>query len=257
MTKWAIVGDIHSNLEALDSVIADAQRNGATKFACIGDLVGYGPDPNEVVERVIELGMVCVMGNHEHFVLGREGASLLHPVPALLVEWTKSELTESSRKYIESLAYVDSAHDFLLTHSSLSAPNKFHYCLYPEDVHREFFEKNGEANTKVMPYDGKLGFMGHTHEVAIYKASAYAEDQVRMVINPNELHLNTGWAYVVNIGAVGQPRDGEPKASYVIYDNIKRTVEFYRVPYDIQTTQAKMEAKGLPSQLIARLAKGI
>ena len=238
--KFAIFGDIHANLEALETVLADAADQGADQHACIGDIVGYNANPNECIARVQSLECAVVKGNHD------EEASLdteiigLNPLAQAALEWTRDHLTEDNKQWLRELRMVKQVRDFTIVHATLDSPTHWHYVMNKFDAMASFSYQYTQ-----------LCFFGHTHTPRIYMKgqSVTVEDTERVHIAPN-------CKYFINVGSVGQPRDGDPRASYALYDHDNQTVQIRRLSYGIEETQRKIIDGGLPEPLAARLDFG-
>jgi len=239
-TKCAILGDIHGNLEALDAVLEDAAKLGVDSYVCVGDLVGYNANPAECLERIRSLDAVTVRGNHDHYCSHDESLDDFHPLAANVVDWTRRQLSSEEIQYLRDLRMVRGVNGFTIVHSTLDMPEKWGYV---------FDSLDAEANFNYQPTS--VCFHGHTHVPVVYQKhgsvnkSEYATLQVRL-----------GEKYFVNVGSVGQPRDGDPRAAYAVYDLEKGEIELRRMAYDIETTQRKIREVGLPERLAARLELG-
>jgi len=239
--RYAILGDIHGNLEALTAVLEDAKTQGATDYACVGDLVGYNANPAETLQRVRELGMLCVRGNHDHYVAHDEFAHDFHPLAANVVDWTRMQIGEDNLSFLRALSMKRMVSGFLLVHSTLDMPEKWGYV---------FDELEAEASFNYQ--STSVCFHGHTHQPVIF-----VKDATVTRLNTSRVTITLGNKYFINVGSVGQPRDGDPRASYGLYDTVGRVVELRRVVYDIASAQRHILAAGLPERLAIRLATGI
>jgi len=238
--KYAILGDIHANLEALRAVLEDAATQGVGRYLCVGDVVGYNADPNECVKILRELDCVTVRGNHDHYVSENDALGDLNPVAANVVRWTRAELGPDHLSYLDGLRLVQAVDGFTLVHSTLDMPEKWGYVF--EEV---------EADASFNYQTTAVCFHGHTHVPVLYeKGSGVRRSGYRC------FKATMGKKYFINVGSVGQPRDGDSRAGYVVYDGDGRDVELRRVPYDVTTAQEKILAAGLPKALAARLAVG-
>lgn len=238
--KFAIFGDIHANLEALEAVLADAEDQGVGRHACIGDVVGYNANPHECIARVQGLQCGVVKGNHD------EEASLdteiigLNPLAQAALEWTRSHLTEEDKQWLRDLRMVRQVCDFTIVHATLDSPGHWHYVLNKFDAMASFSYQYTQ-----------LCFYGHTHTPRVY-----VKNDGVTVEGEKCTRILPGHKYFINVGSVGQPRDGDPRASYCIYDDERQTVEIRRLSYDIVETQRKIRVGGLPDALAARLDFG-
>ena len=239
--RYAILGDIHGNLEALTAVLEDAHAQGATDFACVGDLVGYNANPAETLHCVRELGTVCVRGNHDHYVAHDELARDFHPLAANVVDWTRMQLGEDDLSFLRALSMKRMVSGFLLVHSTLDMPEKWGY------VFDEL-----EAESSFSYQSTSVCFHGHTHQPVIFE-----KDGTVTRLNTLRVTITLGKKYFINVGSVGQPRDGDPRASYALYDTVGRVVELRRVVYDIAGAQRHILDADLPKRLAIRLATGI
>ena len=239
--KYAVLGDIHGNLESLTAVLEDAQKVGVTHYVCVGDMVGYNANPAECLHKVRELNMVCVRGNHDHYCSHDDCVRDFHPLAANVVDWTRNQLGEADVKFLKDLKLVRVVAGFTLVHSTLDMPDKWGYVFDELEAESNF---NYQSTT--------LCFYGHTHQPVIFEKAGYVRR-----LNEAKLPITLGKKYFVNVGSVGQPRDGDPRAAYVVYDTVARRIELRRVEYDIATTQKKILAAGLPERLAVRLRLGV
>lgn len=243
--KVAILSDIHSNLEALDACLAHADAQGAARFVCLGDLIGYGADPAPVLERVMELpGLVAVRGNHDEALLRAEGTQASGGIGGALA-WTRRQLSDTQRAFLEQLPYQRTEGQVSYVHASAHAPHEWDY-IYGEAAAAECL---AAAATPVV-------FIGHTHLPRLFYAT-HAGVLRELIPTPGvALPLSGGSRYVVSAGSVGQPRDGNPSACYVLYDEERQCVTFFRVSYDHERTARKIVAAGLDPFFASRLARG-
>ncbi|HCC68318.1 MAG TPA: hypothetical protein DEP99_00295 [Nitrospiraceae bacterium] len=239
--RYAIISDVHGNLEALKSVFKAISRGGVNSIWFLGDAVGYGPNPNECAAILKEKTQFQVAGNHDHAVIGRTDIEYFNPYAKAAIKWTKNIMTEKNASILKDLPITKRIKDegILLVHATPKEPQKWHYMFTLQDARlnfRFFLEK--------------LCFIGHTHQPSIVEHSPRGKLTVYM----DSVEIKDNHRYIVNAGSVGQPRDGNPDASYVICS--KNSIEVKRVPYDILLTQKKMHEAGLPLPLIERLAYG-
>lgn len=240
---YAILGDIHANIDALDVVLEDARAQGVTHYVSVGDVVGYNAAPAECI-RIIrdELGCPVVRGNHDHYVSYLDtDLSDFHPQAAHVVEWTRSQLSSDDVQWLHDLPLKKAVNGFMLVHATLDMPERWGYV---------FDNQQAEAN---FSYQGiPICFHGHTHAPIIYAASHGGV----VHYEPRDFVCEVGQKLFINVGSVGQPRDGDPRASYVIYDMNSRSIRFRRLEYDVAAAQARIRAAGLPEQCAARLEVG-
>jgi len=234
--KYALLADIHSNLEALDVVLRDQKAQGCTHMACLGDIVGYGADPKECVDVIRALGIPVVKGNHDEYASSDVSLEGFNPSAARAVEWTRKQLTEDDRKWLRELPLVRQVEDFVIVHATLDGPQRWGYV----------FDKLAAAASFTYQKPS-VCFFGHTHVPV-----AFIRDTVVRGGTYAKFKVDAGRKYFINPGSVGQSRDGVAKATYAIYDLEERTVELRRVDYDIAKAQAKIRAAGLPERLANR-----
>jgi diadenosine tetraphosphatase ApaH/serine/threonine PP2A family protein phosphatase len=242
-----IVSDIHSNIVALEAVLADAESTGAyDELWCIGDTIGYGSAPNECVQWMIDRASKAINGNHDLACLNKVDLSDFNPDARRANEWNGKQLTDQSRGWIESLQPMIEVDDrFMLAHGSPREP-VWEYLLTPSQALDNFHE-----------FDAQVCLIGHSHVQLYFQLDP--SGQCRRVL-PDEdetLELGNTLRFFINPGSVGQPRDHDPRAAYAILDTTAGTVAFRRVHYDIARTQRHMFAVGLPSALIRRLELGM
>ena len=245
-----ILSDIHANLEALDACLAAAPEYDAVYN--LGDIVGYGANPNETTQRSRELGSVFVRGNHDKVCSGVSTLEGFNPIAALAVIWTQEQLTSEHLHFLHGMPRgpLTPIENLEIVHGSPRDEDE--YLLYPRD-----------AFSILARTAAPLIFFGHTHVQGGYWIDDARENEG--VIQPQysgagngkvQLDLKREAKYLINPGSVGQPRDGDPRAAFALYDTEQNSVTFYRVPYDIETAQKKIFDAGLPERLAIRLAEG-
>ena len=240
--KLGIISDVHGNLEALEAVTRLLRDKGATRFVCCGDVVGYGPDPNLCVETIRGTHCACVAGNHDYAVMGKAPLDGFNSAATQAVLWTRSQLTESNRLYLENLYLTAEDGPLLIVHSSPSDPDAWEYVLTLREVADE-----------MNYYPGGVCVVGHSHQpLAVERLPGKPARFVR----EDSFCIRPDAKYFVNAGSVGQPRDGDPRACGLLYDAGKQSITRYRVSYNIAAVQAKMRAAGLPEFLASRLELG-
>jgi predicted phosphodiesterase len=245
--RYLILTDIHANLEALEACLADAATQGFDQLIVLGDLVGYCADPNAVVERIRGLEPVAIVrGNHDKVSSGLESAQGFNSVARLAASWTSTALTDSNRRWVSDLPRgprtVDD--DIIICHGS------------PVDEDEYIFGTN-EARTALDAYSHLVCLFGHTHCQAVYQLEGGIVTDRRVVPSATfTLQLQPAVKYLVNPGAVGQPRDTDPRAGYAIVDTLSARIDLVRVTYPLHVTQDKIRKAGLPPSLADRLAIG-
>lgn len=237
---YAVFGDIHGNLEGLTAVLRDAREHGVTHYACVGDIVGYNANPAECVDTIQELQCVAVKGNHDHYCSFDERLKGFHQLAADAVDWTRHRLSSEHRRFLAGLNYVEQVRNLTIVHSTLDMPETWGYVFEELEAEASFHYQNTN-----------ICFYGHTHVPLAFErtngVSGGSYSRIKLVM---------GGKYFVNVGSVGQPRDGDPRAGYCIFDVEKRQVELRRIPYDISSAQDKIRKAGLPEKLAARLGAG-
>jgi predicted phosphodiesterase len=238
--KYAIIADIHANLEALDVVLKDAKAQECTHYCCLGDVVGYNANPKECLEIIREMNLPCVKGNHDEYCSLESNLEGFNPHAAEAIQWTRNQLTEDDRTWLRNLKYIRMVASFSVVHATLDGPQRWGYVFDRLAAAASFTYQN----TSVC-------FFGHTHVPV-----AFIRDTVVRGGTYSKFKVEPGRKYFINVGSVGQSRDGVAKATYVIYNLDESAVELRRLDYDIAKTQAKIRAAGLPERLAERLALG-
>ena len=238
-----VISDIHANLTAFKTVLDHAKGDWDYVW-CLGDVVGYGPDPNECVELLRTMPHLCLAGNHDWATLGRLDIRTFNPDARRAVEWTQETMTPDNLKYLEALPVTFVIGEFTLVHASPREP-VWEYILEPLVAALNFphFET---------PYC----FVGHTHQPVIYELTNENGDTRAREPHYGAGHALNGRRQIINPGSIGQPRDQNPNAAYGILDTETGTFEHRRIPYDIPDVQARMREAGLPERNITRLEHG-
>ncbi len=240
--RYLVLSDIHSNLPALEAVLAEVDLAHIDEVLCLGDLVGYGPHPNECIARLRELPLHCVAGNHDWAAIGKMDTAEFNSAAREACQWTAKELTAENRAYLQSLPETFVQDNYTLVHGSLRAPI-WEYVTHPLVAQRSFELLNTQ-----------LCFHGHTHVPVIFREEG-THPQAYILPPGQRITLDAN-RYMINTGSVGQPRDGDPRASCLLFDSREATLEYRRVDYPIEETQKSMKVKGLPESLITRLSYG-
>jgi len=239
--RYAIVSDVHSNLESLE-VMLDMLQEG-DGLLCLGDIVGYGPNPNECVALIHQRATQAVLGNHDVAATDNFGVEYFNPFARNAIEWTQRKISKESVEWLNTLSYEIRMPEYLMVHGA--PKNYFEYILDKRAASRAF------KNT-----DAPLIFAGHTHIAEYYSLQPDGTIDHAHMQNGGSLQLTEGARYIVNAGSVGQPRDLNPKAAFAWFDDVERTIQFVRYDYPISEVQAKIRAAGLPEALAARLDVG-
>lgn len=240
--RYGIFSDIHSNLEALEAVSKAYQRASIDKYLCVGDVVGYAANPCECIAKIKSLASVTVAGNHDFASVDLSSLDYFNPRAAKAIIWTKARLNAEESCFLKSLKLTFNNDDLTLVHGTLNDPALFNY-LTGIEVSNSTFELLNNAPC----------FLGHTHVPGIF-----TQDKAKHThyFNGPILELKKNNKYIVNVGSVGQPRDGNPMACYCIYDTDKKTVWIKRIDYDFNSAGEKIISAGLPEFLAERLAVG-
>lgn len=242
--KYAVISDIHSNLEALLAVLKEIDGMDVGEIICLGDIVGYNANPNECIDLLKNRGIKCIMGNHDARASGIEEPYDFTPLAREAVLWTRKHLNKKSLSFLKnlprSLSFPDD--NMLAVHGSISSTDEYMLSLRDAAIN---FLRMDENNIKIC-------FFGHTHVRIAYVES---REGVSLVYE-NEMPIEGSKRYLVNPGSIGQPRDGNPKAAFLIYNTDAGKIEFFRVEYDIDRCCEKIIKAGLPRELAERLKVG-
>lgn len=240
--KIAILSDVHGNLQALEAVLADIGTLGCDALWSLGDAVGYGPEPQECVEILRREAAVSLMGNHDAAVAKVIPTAAFNESARLAVEWTRTVLAGDVLSFLAGLPYLCRREERLLVHASPRKPEAWHYIM-----------SLGDAEDAFDAFSEKACFVGHTHVPFIVVRK---KDGSMKALDHGEILFAEGSRYLINAGSVGQPRDGDPRASYALLDSSRGRVEIRRVAYDVVRTQELMRRCGLPDFLRDRLSVG-
>ena len=238
--RYAIFSDIHANLEALEAVLHDAEEQRCTHYVCLGDVVGYNANPHECVARLQEIDCPIVKGNHDEQASLLESSRDFNEMAEAAIEWTRDHLNDADKQWLRELKLQRQVRDFTIVHATLDTPSQWGYVFNNLDAAASFTYQH----TTVC-------FFGHTHVPMTF----IRDDGVQRV-RADQLHIDPTKKYFINVGSVGQPRDGDWHAAYCIYHVEQNSVELRRVKYDLAAAQKKILAAGLPSLLADRLAVG-
>ncbi len=242
--RYAILGDIHSNLVAFKAVLQDLEkRGGVDRIWCLGDVVGYGPEPHACIELLEQYDHICIAGNHDWAAIGRIDTLDFNEDAALANHWTAQQLTEEDKNYLKSLPLIISENNFSLAHGS------------PREPIWEYLLSTRAAEDNLKFFSTPFCLVGHSHVPLVFE---YFDNSVtlRQLQDKDTLKLGAN-RLIVNPGSVGQPRDNDPRASYALYDSDAGIIYHRRVEYNIEATQEKMLQEKLPEFLIYRLSHGM
>lgn len=238
--RFAVISDIHGNLEALQAVLADAEAHHCTHFVCLGDVVGYNANPSECVKMIRDLECPVVKGNHDEQASIEDSTKGFNELAEEAIGWTREHLSAEEKKWLSELRLTRQVRDFTIVHATLDTPQQWGYVFNDLDAIASFTYQHTS-----------LCFFGHTHW-----PTAFIRDDDVWRISTEHIQMLPGKKYFINAGSVGQPRDRDWRAAYCIYDGERHVIEQRRVEYDLATTQRKIRAAGLPERLADRLAQG-
>ena len=246
--RFLVLSDVHGNAIALEAVLA-AARGKWDRVICLGDLVGYGPNPNEVIERLRQLDGIVIRGNHDKAASGITDLEDFNPIARSALEWTRNQLRADSLEYLQKLPAGPVETDGLTL---------VHGAVYDED---EYVFAPDQAKVSFLSSDFPLVLFGHTHAQGGFSYSNSRVDTIYPRSQPLGMQtvktdLNQATRYLLNPGSVGQPRDGDPRAAFAIADVAHHVIEFWRTPYDIAEVQRRMKEAGAAEPLILRLSFG-
>jgi len=241
--KYAIISDIHGNLEALSAVFKDIRRRRADKVFCLGDIVGYYPNPRQCIELVSAHATCCVAGNHDYAAIERTDTSGFTYFAFSAMEWTKQHLLEADKDFLRALPLTHAEGEMFFVHSSPCDPGRFSY-VFPDNDYSVI-----EAFSHLTK---RVNFIGHTHWPSIM----YQEGDKVILISETTIAVEDECTYLINVGSVGQPRDYDSRSCYALYDTDKQIITLHRVGYNYRVTQKKIKENGLHPFLAERLEKG-
>ncbi|MCY2955786.1 MAG: metallophosphoesterase [Planctomycetota bacterium] len=245
--RIGILGDIHSNLEALSAVVLEMRKERIDEWVQVGDIVGYGPDPTACIDVVRDLKCTVSMGNHDAAVLGILDTAYFNNFARAAILWTRGKIRPSDFDFLRALPLVVARTDYTVVHGTLNLPDQFGYVLSPLEA------KDSIALQKTF-----LCVIGHSHVPAIY-CQGKDPDQPLEIAYPAEIEISLEpfSKVLMNVGSVGQPRDRDPRAAYAVYDTKTMICAIKRVEYDIAAVQRKIRKAGLPELLADRLSLGV
>lgn len=242
--RVGVISDIHGNFQALEAVLAQLEQEKVDQIICCGDVVGYGALPNECVERLRQLNIPTIAGNHDHAALLLTDISNFNEIAKTAVMWTKNVLKEENMEYLRKLPLTlrDTANNVFYVHASPKEPGEWNYIL-----------TMGEARTNFNYFSEQICFIGHSHQPFIIEND---EGNLACPTRP-EVKIRDGRRYLINVGSVGQPRDHNWRPCYVVVDFETRQLEIKRCDYDLEASQRAIINAGLPRELAERLAHGM
>ncbi len=241
--RYAFLGDIHGNTDALSKVLASIRESSADRVVCLGDIVGYGAEPVQCLEMIRELKCDVIAGNHDWAAVGKISIDAFNAYAKAAALWTREQLSQEQKDWLANLPLVLTYDHCAVAHGTFHQPEAFNYIQTVFDAEQSF-----EALRRL---GSSLGFLGHSH----VPVGFFDTDPITYTLE-NAIPMDGETATIVNAGSVGQPRDENNKASWALYDSDKREVSINRIEYDIDAAANKIRAAGLPEILAARLYQG-
>ena len=243
--RYGILGDIHGNLSALETVLDLADREGVEKLVSVGDVVGYGAAPSECIRLLRERKTTVVLGNHDAACVGLLEPTLFNPYARAAVEWTRTRLSDEEEEWLRNLPLVARLEHCEVAHGTIASPELFDYLLSPTD-----------AEPSLAAMDAAVGFVGHTHvPIAILQ---FEDEPGRTAYTMDRwVDLSNKSRALINVGSVGQPRDEDPRTALAVFDAAEQVYELHRLEYDIDTEARRIRSAGLPTVLADRLFLGV
>ncbi len=240
--RYAIISDIHSNLEALESCLDFLSKQNINGYFCLGDIIGYGADPGPCIEKIKSLSCKAIVaGNHDRAVINLFNPACFNFIAREAIIWTSNILNQKDKEYLKSFPLVYKDDLVTLVHGSLYYPEDFYYMLDIYAAAKDF---------DLLKTD--ISFIGHSHLPGVFFEEDY---QIKYSLE-QKIILRPNIKYIVNTGSIGQPRDGDWRSSLVIFDTQDKSIEFKRIEYDLKTAQKKILRAGLPERLATRLSEG-
>ena len=237
--RIAIFSDVHGNLEALQAVMRHCDTCQVDRVVYLGDLVGYGPDPSRCIEAIRDVAELVLIGNHDHAVVSPSESRNFNPVAKAAIRWTSDILQEVHVEYLRGLHLVVDEDDAVYVHASPKGPETWPYLYSLEEGRRDL------AYT-----DARVCFVGHSHHAFV------CNDEREEILGEGKITISGSARYLTNVGSVGQPRDGEPRAAFALWDQALGEIKIHRVAYAVESTQQKIRKAQLPEYLAERLATG-
>lgn len=239
--RYGVFSDTHGNIEGFREVIKAYAREDIDSYICVGDIVGYGANPSECIEEVKRLKAESVGGNHDRASIGLINTDYFNYAAREAVDWTREVLSEHDKEFLRSSPLIINKDDFTVVHGSLVKPDFFYYIMNAASA---------ESCFRKMEQD--LCFVGHSHVPLTF----FMENNEIKYTFDKFFRLKPGVKYIVNVGSVGQPRDGDPRAAFCVFDSKKRTIDIKRADYNIESAKKKILSAGLPEILGYRLLEG-
>ena len=239
--RYAIISDIHSNIQALHEVLEAISRLGVDAVVCLGDIVGYGARPSECISLVRDRCSIVLLGNHDAATAERTPYDNFNSLARTAIDWTRNALSPAEMEYLRGLPLTGVQDEFTMTHATYSSPEGWGYLFSTSNAAAEF----DACDVTFLLY-------GHTHHPVVF---ALKDGEVRSH-HVGRFSIDTACRHIINVGSVGQPRDGNPDSCFMTYDADKREIEYHRIPYDIEAAQKDILEAGIPKELAMRLSVG-
>ncbi len=239
--RYCVFSDIHSNLEAFEAVLDFAGKSRIDAYLFVGDIVGYGADPCKCISLLKDINPLQVAGNHDRAATGLLGLEYFTQSARQAIEWTRNTLDMAELSFLSGLGFVSENDKFCLVHGTLESPREFNYMLDIQSASQTFSILKQQ-----------ICFVGHSHVPGVF----INDKGVITYDEPEQVEIKEGLSYIINDGSVGQPRNGDARASFCIFDDEDAIVEYKRLPYDVATAQKKIIKSGMPKVLADRLAVG-
>ncbi|MDY6864215.1 MAG: metallophosphoesterase family protein [Thermodesulfobacteriota bacterium] len=240
--RWAILSDIHSNLEAFRAVLLRLEKEKIDRIAFLGDIIGYGADPEMCIELLKKTTECVVAGNHDLGAVGKSETTFFNAMAKTAIEWTANKIWKSHYDYLKELPLIKLLDDFFMVHSTPLYPSQWNYILSEDDAAYNFHF-----------FDHSVCFIGHSHSPQVF---ILKNGDNLSTIKSTHFFIEEGSRYIINVGSVGQPRDGNPDSCFGILDTEKREFRYIREPYNIHKAQQKIIDAGLPKVLAERIGVG-
>lgn len=241
--RYGVLSDIHSNVDALTSVLRELDGLEIDTLVCLGDIVGYGPSPNEACDLLRERGCISIAGNHDEAAVTSADAETFNALARRAIVWTRDQLSESNREYLRTLPLEHRFETFAIVHGAPGSPF-------------DYIQTVGDAEAAFEKVSAPVTFVGHTHIAEVYYQDGTGRTYHQRLSAGGRIEIAQGYRYIINPGSVGQPRDRNPQASFASYDDVARLVEIRRVTYDVMRVRERMQDAELPAQLGDRLSIG-
>ncbi|TET34971.1 MAG: metallophosphoesterase [Planctomycetota bacterium] len=238
--RYAILSDIHGNGDALDAVLEELEKENVDKYVCLGDVVGYGAEPQRCIEVIREKSEATVAGNHDFATIEKTNIEFFNAYAKEATYWTRRNLSDDDKEFLVNLPLVVDVDEFTIVHGTLYSPALFDY-----------IQTTFDAYLSLQVLKKQICFLGHSHVPITF----FMSDAITYSMEP-KIELQDGTKVLVNVGSVGQPRDDNPKAAYAVYDSEENTIEVKRVLYDVDEAARKIREAGLPEVLGERLKYG-